>query len=321
MGVNCFQMDSPFLNDRAYYCKMCKTEVPAHTLHGHIDGIITDPEGLEHLWEHKALSTYTFDSYEAGETIPHDYIMQCVLYHYALTRDLGKDLSYAILHIKNKNSSRYMEYYLSYDEQTDIVAVEINRVTYDEGIPKMEYVKEAFLEHVIKDIKLRMTEIDGYVARKVLPMRPYEPDSWQCGYCRYADYCVKEYEQEIQKRDDNVTLEPDTVTAIQKYMTEIRPERLRLAKEEDSIKESVKLEMVSKNGKSAIAAGYNVSLKGGSISRLDKTKIPPNIIEAATLSTPYEKLDIRLGKTDKPKATKKKERIIGTSGNITNKEA
>ena len=91
---------------------------------GHIDGLITDPDGNDMLWEHKAINHFTFQAYETGDLIPYDYITQCCMYIVGLEKDTGKWLP-ALLMIKNKNTSQYLEYHIEYDDQTDVTKVNL----------------------------------------------------------------------------------------------------------------------------------------------------------------------------------------------------
>ena len=86
-------------------------------LKGHIDGIIEDMLGNEYLYEHKGMNHFTFQRYEK-DTRPLDYFTQCALYLKGLMK-VNPDINKAILLVKNKNTSAFLEFILRYDDQTD----------------------------------------------------------------------------------------------------------------------------------------------------------------------------------------------------------
>lgn len=321
MGLNCMELKSPFLAKGYDKCKYCGSKVPPYWIHGHIDWITTDQQGIDHLTEHKAVSHYSFEVYETGETIPMDYICQTVLYDNALKYIVMKEnLGFAILLVKNKNTSRYMEYHLSYDDQEDLVQIEVNRVTYnEEGFPLLEFVRQDFIEHVIKNIRLKFTMVDEYVAKNTLPKREYDIDSWQCDYCRWNNYCLEEYKKEMKERKDLVELDDKTIRAIVELKTIISPERLRLKKLEDEIKANVKIEMFNKNGKAAMADKWLAELIPAVSTHLDKKTIPEDILKKATKITDYEKLNFKTV-IKELKKKKVKPKVIGTSYKPTEEE-
>ena len=320
MGLNCMELESPLLA-KGYDCKICGAKVPPNWIHGHIDWITTDQDGIDHITEHKAISHYSFETYETGETIPVDYICQTILYDNALKNLVMKEnLGYAILLVKNKNTSRYMEYHLSYDEQQDLVQIEVNKVVYNnEGFPSLEFVKEDYIEKVIEGIKFKFEQVDKYTKEKTLPKRQYDIDSWRCDYCRWNNYCFEEYKQEISKRKDLVTLEDETIKKVIDLKTKIGPERLRLSKLEKEIKNSIKMEMFDKNGKSAIANNWLIEMKKAISKHLDQKMIPEKILQKAVKETEYESLKFKNIKKELKHAPKKKG-IIGRSGKIDKKD-
>ena len=60
MGLNCISLQSPFLKEPRV-CDICEMSVPAYTMHGHIDWLVTEPCGVIHLTEHKALRASSFN--------------------------------------------------------------------------------------------------------------------------------------------------------------------------------------------------------------------------------------------------------------------
>lgn len=294
MGLNCLELKSPFLK-KEHICKgkNCGMKVPANMIHGHIDGIVKELTNIEHLFEHKAVSTRSFEAFETGEVVPYDYVAQCCMYEIELRRLLEKDLSYTILLIKNKNNARYMEYHISYDDQEDIASIEINIVVYVEGHPQLEFVREAYMENVVKGIIYKFQEVDKYYLEKKLPKRQYDIDSWHCDYCGWSEYCLKEYAKEIENRKDKIELSEPIIKAIIDMKARISKERLSLEKQEKKIKEETKIEMFEKNGKLAVAGGWLVELNPATSTKLNKELIPKEILKKATTETLYEKLNFK----------------------------
>jgi hypothetical protein len=202
LGLNCIKLQSPFLK-KPRICDICKMEVPAHTMHGHIDWLITELTGIIRLVEHKALRSSSFCKYESGDYLPYDYISQSVIYTLALKILYGDKMGFSILLIKNKDDSNYMEYHLEYDEQADIVRVQAYRLN---TLGRLVFVREAMLGDVITQIRYKFRLVDSYSARKVLPKREYELSGWQCKNCQWKETCWKNYDLEIEKRREQASL-------------------------------------------------------------------------------------------------------------------
>lgn len=148
-------------------------EVNGKPVYGHIDGIITDPAGIDRLWEHKAINMFTFGKYELGE-IPRDYIYQCCSYINGLRKE-APGINEAILLIKNKNTAQYMEFLIKYDFDKDSAEIIL---TVADG--KVKNDKLAVMENIIKSAIERFETIQKYIDGKKLPLRPYDIDHWRC---------------------------------------------------------------------------------------------------------------------------------------------
>lgn len=305
LGINCIKFNSPLLKER--FCedikkdgkivfKGCGIYVPAGTVHGHIDALITCPDGSEILFEHKAVSHGVFERLGNGD-LPTDYVTQCCLYYKGLTELLDKNLKFAMLFVKNKNNARKIEYHIYYNCDTDSATVELYKKS-DEGklIPGGTWD----MKNIIQNALFRWGEIDKYVAAKTLPRRRFDVDDWQCSYCRYGNYCWTEYQKEIKGRKDLIELAPETVTEIIRLKNSVSKNRIELEKEEAKIQLLILDEMVEKGGTKAIAAGYEINLVQFESRHCDKKLIPAEILEKyntaselATTKTIVEKVTFK----------------------------
>lgn len=297
MGIDCLELKSQFL-DKEWYCKACKRTIPRHMLHGHIDGILQEPEELEHLFEHKAINHFTFQAYESGDLIPYDYVAQVVIYYVGLKKILQKDLSFSILFVKNKNTAQYMEFHIEYDEQTDIAKIESYRVEYNnDGFPQIKFIKESFMEKVIAGTIEKYLLIDKYVNENTLPKRQYGIDSWRCEYCGWNEYCWKDYGKEMEERKESIKVDDEIFGDIQIYYA-IDKEMKSNEKQLKVLKQKIKLYLINENAKYGLAGDCTAILSTKTKKSLNKDLISAEIIEQATVKTTYEELKIR-NKKDK----------------------
>lgn len=257
---------------------------------GSIDGMATDFNGDEFLIEHKAINHFTFTSYEECKKYPIDYICQVTLYIKGLKEITGKLLR-GILLIKNKNTSKYLEYHITYDEQTDTTQSILNVISYDGNEKGYLVEKDTFyLGEILQKIEGRFLEIDKYVNEKKLPKRAYAIDTWQCQYCRWGNLCWKDFENEKDSRKENVKMSeisPD----FDLYIS-AKTERLKWTKVEDESNEKIKDYMRQNGIKTGIVSDNILTLSIEEKTTLDKTVIPNDIIAAASKKSKSEKLRI-----------------------------
>lgn len=287
-------IEIPFKSDflKGFHCKMCNKDILPNTLHGHIDGILTDMAEQDYLFEHKAISHFSFQTYETGDLLPYDYISQCVIYILGIEKITSKFLP-AILFMKNKNTSQYLEYHIEYDPQSDIAKCKLFVMEYDdnkEGYAKEK--KEFFVEDVRQKAFHRWEEIEKYARIKTLPPRQYDIESWRCSYCRWGKKCYENYSEEIDNRQEIKITDKEIIKFASEYVllnTDIKEK----TKKVDEIKEVIKLWMMDKNAKRGLTDGIIISLTKTERKTLDKNKIPPEIILQATKKTLTEMLRIK----------------------------
>lgn len=271
---------------------------------GKIDGILTDLTGNDYLYEHKAISHFTFAKYENGNQYPSDNICQVVCYLVGLYYVMGKYIP-AILLIKNKNTSNYLEYLIEYDDQTDIVKCKLQTLSYEGNrLGAVIEKNEFFIENVLERIKARFELIDEYVSKKEIPQRQYSIEDWQCSYCRYAETCWQGYEEEVKENKTAKVKDFDVELVEYANLTEYVKDKLKSAKEAEKrieqIEENIKSFMIKNEYQALDTLTNKIILKYGKSNRLDKNLLPLDIIKSATKTSP--KIDIKI----LPKKEKKK---------------
>lgn len=195
-------LDLPFMNERLCYVKInnedCAEYVPKGNLAGHIDCLVTAPDGKIWLVDHKAISTYAFEKYQKG-LINFDYMSQLSGYVLGAYK-MKMQLEGCILLCKNKNNSAYLDVIFHYDPISDIwefdkiVNMDKSQVKVDDSLK----IRKGFL----KGVANKFQQIHDYTNSKTIPLRPYTQDNWHCSplYCDYAVMCWEGYEDEFLKQ-------------------------------------------------------------------------------------------------------------------------
>ena len=319
------------------YCYGCREFHPINTLHGHIDGIITDLLQTDTHYEHKALNGFTFDRYWEKET-PRDYITQCILYQIGL-RKLVPEIKQSILLIRSKNTSAYIDYLLEYDEPTDTARV--LEICHSNGkVRRPKEGEKSLLEipGIIAGIIERFEVVHRHTVEGTLPDRPFAMDNWHCSYCSWGPLgsnigtCWQGYEQEFKdlindaEFSGKITEEilsdvPNKVDAPKKYgeiiqqtigtlagmpIEEVCRRHLELANElaqtdaeYETFKATIKAYLRASGASAGRAGKYTIENKLMKRSYLNKEKIPENILMMATESRISEMLQIREPKQKK----------------------
>jgi len=162
---------------------------------GHIDGLLTDMEGMDTLLEEKSMNHFSFQRWWDGKEYPEDYFTQVAIYAESIQRTLNPELKKALLLIKNKNTSQYMEYLCDYDEPNDVLLV-INR-TNSNGIT--EQMNKSYPD-IVSNAIIKFNQVENYIKKKKLPERQYYKDDWHCDYCSWCDTCWQGYEEEQSEK-------------------------------------------------------------------------------------------------------------------------
>jgi hypothetical protein len=267
----------------------CGTEQGIH-LQGSIDGIITDMIGQDYLWENKSINHFTCQRFWAGE-VPLDYVTQCCLYLRGLKK-VNPDINKAVLLIKNKNTSAYLEFIIEYSRDIDTAQI-MERINSQGEHAVMDYT----IENITTDAFAKFAKVQDYVERKTLPRRQYEPDNWRCEYCSYNHTCYANYQAEFAELKTDMML-PNEIADMVRYRQELAAHRLDMEKEEKQIATDIKAMMIDANAREGRAGEYIVRRILTERKSLDKKLIPQEIKDTATKITYYERLAIKKVKGD-----------------------
>lgn len=266
-------------------------EVPARLpiRAGHIDGIITDITGVDRLLEHKALNHFTFQRFWGGGELPADYLTQTAIYIDGL-QTVIPDIREGLLLIKNKNTAQYMEYLVDYDRDADSLTV-INRMSSTGEFIKMGEVLPGIITTACEKFNLAL----DYIARKTLPKRQYDIDHWRCQYCQWAEPCWETYAAEFAELKTAAML-PNEVADMVRFYRELGGQITDMEKEKDKLKEQIKATMGEAGAREGRAGEYIIERKLVTASWIQEELIPPEILAAASVSSTYEKLNIKKAK-------------------------
>ena len=254
---------------------------------GSIDGIITDLLGVDRLWEHKAINHFGFERYLKG-AYPMDYLTQCCLYLVGLQK-VNPQIREAILLIKNKNTSAYLEFLLDYNSADDIMVVK-HLMGSDGTFRDGEDV--AVFTNLYRDAFDRFAQVEKHRVLQALPDRQFERSDWQCDYCPYSEPCYENYQQEFT---EFVALDAEAAAQAAEYV-EINDIQATLKKRQDVIKKSLKGWLNSANACRAIADGYSVNLAFQKRTTVDNKLIPAEILKKASDEKTIEIFTIKGGK-------------------------
>jgi len=263
---------------------------PPFILKGHIDGIITDMLGFEALYEHKAINYFTHNRYEAGE-YPLDYITQCCLYIVGVSK-LNPEITKAVLLIKDKNTSAYLDYVIDYDTDKDIA--KIVEMSHSNGKKLIGDPEPLFvMENVVQGAIDRFRQVYEYVQNKTLPDRQYEINSWHCEYCQWQETCWAGYEEEYQQLAQDTVLDME-IEDLCRYYLELNAHLKEMEKEKDELKAKIRQVLKAANASKGKAGQYVIHNRLDKYQSLNKEKIPESILKQAMETKYKEVLTIRL---------------------------
>ena len=249
------ELTADWLRKTAYKLHSEQMEVQiTDTMKGHIDGILTDLTGKDILWEHKAINHFTFGMYEKGKKFPLDYITQTCLYLKGL-QQIQPELTDALLLIKNKNTSQFLEYYLTYSSNLDMGEI-LYMMNSTDNEKVMINQKFSSIIHECLD---KFAQIESHIKNKTIPPREYEQTDWQCDYCPYGELCWKGWEKEIDQMESDVVLDEEMETMANYYL-ELSMHEKEAKTEKDALKKKIKSKMKEKNIKNGKAGKYVLSL-------------------------------------------------------------
>jgi hypothetical protein len=276
-------------------------------VHGHIDGIVTDPTGRDFLFEHKSASRFAFARWAKGDEVPLDYFTQMALYIWGL-RHLGNNLDGGVLLIKCKDTSAYMEYVVkgavdSLDNETPMT---IESAIYMEGDHPEEVEltdEQRVIPNLVNNAINRFNSIVAHRDAKTLPGRPFERSHWRCSYCSFEGACWKGYNEDVKERkgDDAIVVEPESELGKLILKTQAAKAAHGLAKKEaDGLSSELKVAM---NDEGIISADVHLEdatvtsrITIGSSTSWDEDAIPEAVVKKAKKIKESPRLNVKRGK-------------------------
>ena len=306
--------------------------VNGETVRCRIDTMLTDPSGNDVVIEHKALNDGGWGKYYGGTEIPWDYFCQTVSYIVGLHKITGKWVP-GILLIKNKNSARYLEYHCIYKPENDTLYVQLYTVDWDdnpEGVAlptlmRLHVTEKGYIvakpdlapgtrywtyilpiADITKRIIANYEKRDKYISENKLPAREYDITDWHCSYCGYKYVCWGNYKEEIAKRKVDYSITDEKILEKSESLNNIKETIKILEKQEKILTAELTVFMQNQDVKSASAKRYGLELKESEMTKLDKKKIPLEILAAATV-TIKTKESLNIFDKEKIKVRTKKE--------------
>lgn len=246
---------------------------------GHIDYIATDLQGKDTLIEHKAINHFTFEKYKHGE-LPMDYLTQTCLYLRGI-HAIQPECTSALLLVKNKNTSAYLEFNIDYDDEHDVLT--INSILCSDGTENK--VNQSFPD-ICKNAFDKFMRVQEYIKTKTLPKRQYELNHWRCDYCQWGAVCWDNWEEEIEKMATDQQLDEEIATAAGHYQ-ECKMHMDEIKKEQEEAKRFIKDRLKDQNIRSGRAGEYVISI--------DIRHNKEHVVKASS----YEVLSIRKPKKEK----------------------
>jgi hypothetical protein len=259
------------------YCQSCKEHIDG--LHGHWDGLLTDLVERDWAYEHKAINHFTWEALWEGDGLPLDNLSQLACYMRGGRK--YADLTRGVLTLKNKNTSGIMDYDVRYHEDTMWVLSKTNHLGETREVGWM-------LPGVTEFAVRKFARVEKLRKAKTLPARPYTKDTWRCGYCPYGETCWENYEDEHDKRAENVEL-PGLNDVVYAYKFAQREESKWKGWKEWA-RDEIKQTMEEANAKHAVCGNWETETKIQTGEKINKDKIPPAILEKATEETFSERL-------------------------------
>lgn len=264
------------------------------TIHGQIDGIITDLFGVDRLLEIKAIEHFTFQRYSDG-TYPTNYFTQVVLYFKGVLA-LNPELREALLLIKNKNQSAFLEYRLRYHPDEDrLTVVELTHSNGTHTFPNQDFIG------LYRQALARFAVLETHRDAGSLPLRPYEDQhNFHCDYCPFRKLCW-EGVQRIPLTGQR-PMRADLIALAKEYVD--LDERLGpLEKRWKEIRKQFQVELRALGVQRLYGGGYTVNVTVSTQQRTDESLLPQDLIARSKRAVPMERLDIRGSHTELPQVT------------------
>ena len=254
------------------------------TINGQIDGIITDLFGTDRLLEIKAIEHFTFQRYEDG-TYPTNYFTQVVFYIVGVLT-LNPELREALLLIKNKNQSAFLEYRLRYHPEEDrLTVVEITHSNGTHTFPNQEFIG------LYRQALARFAVLETHREAGSLPIRPYiDANNFHCDYCPFRKLCWEGFTRIPLAGQQPMRAELIPLT---QEFVDIDERLGPLEKRWTAIKQQFQLELRATGRQSLYGGGYAVDSTVSSQNRLDESLLPTALVARSKRPRPTERISIR----------------------------
>lgn len=243
-------------------------------IEGNIDGLVTNLFGKDVLLECKAIEHFTFTRYHEG-AYPLNYFAQVIFYLVGVRR-LNPDIEEALLLIKNKNQSAFLEYRLTYDAEQDVLTVV--EVTHSSGTKT--FPNQSFIG-LRKQALQRYVQLEEHRVNGTLPVRPYQDDdNYHCSYCPFRTRCWANVQ--IVSTHHSMPIREELIPLLKEYQ-ELAPKRASIEKRYKELRQIFTLELTSHHAEEASGHGYAFRRNHKLVRRLQKDLLPKALVERSTI--------------------------------------
>ena len=230
----------------------------------------------------------------------------------------GSDVEEALLLIKNKNTSQYMELRVRPwlgnlgDEQPTVV-VDGVRMEGERGVP-IEFSCDTACADLLSRAVKRFEQVVQYRDAAMVPARPFEFGHWRCDWCPFSGTCWEGYEDESSELvGDEAALLVGEHADLATKAREIYETNERRKTAEARVKEmksEMKVELMKRDlrvGLINLSETHELTVKLRMQSRegIDASKIPSEVLPLVRKISTFEVLDVKARKKKQPKKTKK----------------
>ena len=266
-----------------YTCRVCTRIIPPTCMHGHIDGLLTDPVGVVRLWEHKAIGHFAFQEALDGD-LPLDYIAQACTY--LSSEDLrARGVTEAILLLKSKNTSAYCEFRFSYDPEHDRCTM-IEMIASNGDSSSLNDTVDGLLTSAYA----KFEAVEDYAAQVLFPARSYRQDSWRCSYCLWGGTCWEGYAMEVASRTPMQEV-PSLAPMLEQFYEAKRAKSVG-DKVMKKLRPLILTSLEQHQIKAGTANGLKAEVRAQERTELDQDLLPPPIKKAATRRKTVEILKV-----------------------------
>ena len=254
------------------------------TIHGHIDGIVTDLFGIDRLLEIKAIEHFTFQRFADG-AYPTNYFTQVVFYLVGLLA-LNPELREAILLIKNKNQSAFLEYRLRYHVDEDRLT--ILEMTHSNGTHT--FPNQVFIG-LYRQALSRFTVLETHRNAGTLPARPYEDQhNYHCDYCPFRKLCWDNFQR--TPLTGQHPMRADLIPLAEEYL-ELDEKLGPLEKRWEELRSLFRVELHARGVQGLYGGGFTINATVSSQQRTDESLLPKDLVLRSKRAVPIEKLKIQ----------------------------